>query len=92
MYNKIKSIIYFLVLIIFLFSVIFYYFSEENKKIIYKNRINIFKNIENEIVELPVLISDTENIIEYRYRESKKNKEKIFLGTIKKRLEWKENL
>ena len=65
MYNKIKSIIYFLALIIFLFSVIFYYFSEENKKIIYKNRINIFKNIENEIVELPVLISDTENIIEY---------------------------
>ena len=65
MYNKIKSIIYFLALIIFLFSVIFYYFSEENKKIIYKNRINIFKNIENEIVELPILISDTENIIEY---------------------------
>lgn len=87
MYNKIKSIIYFLALIIFLFSVIFYYFSEENKKIIYKNRINIFKNIENEIVELPVLISDTENIIEYSITDienQKKIKKRYFWELLKK--------
>ena len=65
MYNKIKSIIFFTILFIFLFFVIFNYFSENNRQQITKNRLGLSNNIEKKISELPLLENDTKNIIEY---------------------------
>tara|TARA_B100000401_G_C52663671_1_gene651352 strand:- start:489 stop:758 length:270 start_codon:yes stop_codon:yes gene_type:complete len=65
MYNKIKSIIFFTILFIFLFFVTFYYFSENNRQQITKNRLGLSNNIEKKISELPLLENDTKNIIEY---------------------------
>ena len=65
MYNKIKSIIFFTILFIFLLFVTFYYFSENNRQQITKNRLGLSNNIEKKISELPLLENDTKNIIEY---------------------------
>ena len=86
MYNKVRSIIYFLILVVFFISIFFYYFSEDNKKKIYKNRTNISKNIQDEIINIPLLKNDTNSIIEYNASdfENKKIKKRYFWELLKK--------
>jgi len=86
MYSKIKNAIYFLIFILFFSYVAFYYFSEENKKKIYKNRTNISTNIEKEIVKIPLLNNDTQDIIEYNSPnlKNKKIKKRYFWELLKK--------
>ena len=86
MYNRVKSIIYFLVFISFFFFIIFYYFSEENKEKIHKNRSDISANIEKQSIEIPLLKNDTEGIIEYNFSdlEKKKIKKRYFWELLKK--------
>ena len=86
MYNRVKSIIYFLVFVLFFFFIIFYYFSEENKEKIYKNRSDISANIEKQSTEIPLLKNDTEAIIEYNVSdlEKKKIKKRYFWELLKK--------
>tara|TARA_Y100000996_G_C22348249_1_gene571656 strand:+ start:240 stop:509 length:270 start_codon:yes stop_codon:yes gene_type:complete len=81
MYNKIKSIIFFTILFLFLFFVTFYYFSENNRQQISKNRLGLSNNIEKRISELPVLDNDTKDIIEYLASDVNEKK-------IKKRYFW----
>ncbi len=81
MYNKAKSIIYFLILVLFFSFIILYYFSNENKEKIFKNRSDISGNIDKQITEIPLLKNDTENIIDYNFSDLQKKE-------IKKRYFW----
>ena len=81
MYKKIKSIFYFIILIIFSSYVSFQYFSTENRNKVFKNRYDINNNIENEISNIPILKNDSSNIIEYNSLNPKNEK-------IKKRYFW----
>jgi|TARA_B100000795_G_scaffold84675_1_gene61541 hypothetical protein len=57
--------------LIFLFSLFFFYlvgsiyFSDHHEKKVKKNREIIFKKIKNNISELPILVNDTNNVIEF---------------------------
>ena len=74
-----KNIINFvlLILIIIFFFIIFkYYFSNENIKNISLNRDNSENIIKKKIYDIPVLIDNTNNIIEFNsgFNEEMKNK------------------
>ena len=58
-----------------------YYFSDKNIEKINKNRLNLSSKISKSLDELPLLIDDTQNIIEYQNNDT--NLEKI-----KKRSFW----
>ena len=81
MYKKIKSIFYFIILIIFSSYIFFQYFSTENRNKVFKNRYDINRNIQNEISKIPILKNDSNNIIEYNSLNPKNKK-------IKKRYFW----
>ncbi|MDC3127714.1 hypothetical protein OA498_03525 [Candidatus Pelagibacter bacterium] len=73
-----KNIInFFLVTIIFLFflNIINYYLSEKNIKETNLNRININEILKKKSLNLPVIKSDTDNVIEFNttYSEEIKN-------------------
>jgi len=80
MLNKIKSIIYFIFILLFVFLIIFNYFSESNKNIIKQNRKNLFSSIEKSSINLPKLSNDTQNIFEYPSSDNndKKHKKRHF--------------
>ena len=84
MYNKVKSIIYFLVFISFFILFFVYYFSEENKDKIYKNRNNNPYNFEE--MKIPLLKNNTDMIIEYNSSDfdKKKIKKRFFWQLLKK--------
>ena len=78
MFNKIKNIIYLILLVLFLFSISNYYFSEKNIIKVNKLRTNYYSKVSNAFQDLPVLENDTGNIIEYSngielYKKKKKN-------------------
>tara|TARA_Y100001970_G_scaffold265880_1_gene353944 strand:+ start:603 stop:869 length:267 start_codon:yes stop_codon:yes gene_type:complete len=81
MLNKILTIFQFLIIISFLLLTNFYYFSDKNIEKINKNRVNLSSKISKSLDELPFLINDTNNIIEYQNNDT--NLEKI-----KKRSFW----
>ena len=74
--------------LIFLFSLFFFYlvgsiyFSDHHEKKVKKNREIIFKKIKNNISELPILVNDSNNIIEFNTDFENDN-------TLKKRNFWK---
>ena len=80
MLNKIKSIIFFLVLISFLLYILIFYFSDENKMIINSNRFNLKTNSNIKKLNLPVLKNDTNDVIEYPKENEniEKNKKRYF--------------
>ena len=86
MYNKVKSIIYFLVSVLFFLLIVFHYFSDENKEKIYKNRLNISTNIEKKNMNIPLLKNDTEDIVEHNLSglEKKKIKKRYFWELLKR--------
>ena len=81
MLNKVLTIFQFLIIIAFLLLTNFYYFSDKNVEKINKNRVNLSSKISKSLDELPLLIDDTKNIIEYQNNDT--NLEKI-----KKRSFW----
>jgi len=77
MLNKIKFFIYIISFCIFVFLITFHYFSEKNVIKTNKFRSLYTFNAEENFENLPLLKSDTENIIEYKnsienYKKSKK--------------------
>ena len=81
MLNKVFTIFQFLIITAFLLLTNFYYFSDKNVEKINKNRVNLSSKISKSLDELPLLIDDTKNIIEYQNNDT--NLEKI-----KKRSFW----
>ena len=63
--NKIFNILFFLLILIFFFYTYKYYSSNKNLKEKHYNRKNINQIINNKITDLPVLLNDTDNIIEF---------------------------
>ena len=76
MLKEIKYFIFLLFIIFFIFFTGKYYFSDDNKKNSYRSLKNIDKKIDIIAQSLPVLKSNTNNIIEYVEQSSNKNKKK----------------
>ena len=75
MIKETKYLVFIILISLFLFFTIRYYFSDENKKKSYRSLSNIDTKINNYVKNLPILKSDTQNIIEY-VEETKSNKKK----------------
>ena len=76
MKNELKFFIYILFIFIFCIFTARYYFSDTNKKKNYRSTLTIEKKIENFSKDIPILKSNTENIIEYV--DVKEEKQKKF--------------
>ena len=77
MINKIKNIVYLISAILFIFMTASFYLSEKNKNLIIKSRIYFDDKLNSDLQNLPLLESDTEDVIEYKnYIEEFKNKKK----------------
>jgi SMC interacting uncharacterized protein involved in chromosome segregation len=77
MLKEIKYLIFILIISLFIFFTGKYYFSDENIKNSYRSYQNIDQKIKNYSKELPVLESDTDDIIEYVNQTNKKKKKKF---------------
>jgi|TARA_B100001142_G_scaffold11304_1_gene10815 peptidoglycan hydrolase CwlO-like protein len=77
MLKEIKYLIFILIISLFIFFTGKYYFSDENIKNSYRSYQNIDQKIKNYSKELPVLESDTDDIIEYINQTNKKKKKKF---------------
>ena len=75
MKDTLKAIFYLTSAIAFIIFIVVFYLSEENKRHTYKIRTQYLEKINNYLSELPFLINDTENIINFKdgLNESKKN-------------------
>ena len=80
MLNKIAKIVYIVSFLIFIILLSFYYFSEKNMIKTNKSRSYYNLKIKDITVDLPLLINDTDNIIEYKDDTEvyKKKKKKYF--------------
>ena len=63
--NKIINLFLIILIILFFLSIVDYYFSEKNIKDTNLNRLNINENLKKKSLNLPILRSDTDNVIEY---------------------------
>ena len=77
MLKEIKYLIFIVIIALFIFFTGKYYFSNENIKNSYRSYKNIDQKIKNYSKNLPLLKSDTENIIEYVKQTDKKKKKKF---------------
>ena len=76
MKDTLKAILYSISAITFIIFIVVFYLSEENKRHTYKIRTQYLEKVNNYLSELPFLINDTENIINFKdgLNESKKSK------------------
>ena len=74
MIKEIKYLIFVVFVVLFIFFNIKYYVSDNNKKNSYKSLNNIDKEIEIYSKKLPILESNTQNIIEYVEQNNSKKK------------------
>ena len=81
MFKKIKTTIHFIFIILFISYVVVTYFSNEIQIKINQNRIIYTKEFHNNTSGLPLLKTDTHNIIKYNIKNSNEKK-------IKKRYFW----
>ena len=65
MIKELKYVVYLFVIFFFIFFTAKHYFSDENKKKSYRSFQSIDKKNSAFVSNLPILESDTENIIEY---------------------------
>ena len=80
MNKKIKNIFYVSSLLIFILSIKFFYFSEKNIVNTHKNRAMYNLKVKNKLDDIPLLKSDTKNIVEFSNDlESFKKKKKKYL-------------
>ena len=85
MLKEIKYLVFLIVIFSFIFFTGNYYFSEINKKNSYRTLNNIDQKIKLYSQNLPVLKSDTQNIIEYvKNKKDKKMKKYFFWELINK--------
>ena len=77
MLKEIKYLIFIVIIALFIFFTGKYYFSNENIKNSYRSYKNIDQKIKDYSKNLPLLKSDTENIIEYVKQTDKKKKKKF---------------
>jgi len=84
--NKIMNIFLFIIILIFFLSTYNFYSSNINIDAKEFNRLNINKIIETKITNLPILNSDTNNVIEFNdgySNEIKNNKPRGFWNLLK---------
>jgi len=74
MIKELKYVFYLIVIFLFMFLSAKHYFSDENKKNYYRSLKILEDKIENYTTSLPLLKSDTENIIEYVENNENQNK------------------
>ena len=74
MFKELKYVFYLLVIFLFIFFISKYYFSDQNKKKSYRSFKFIDQNIEKHLTNLPILKSDTEDIIDYVENNTDQNK------------------
>ena len=77
MFKEIKYLIFILIIGIFLFFTGRYYFSDKNIKKSYRSLNNIEEKIKIYSKNLPILESDTQDMIEYVNQTNKKKKKKF---------------
>ena len=73
--KNIINLLLFTIIVLFFLSIVNYYFSEKNIKETNLNRININEILKKKSLNLPVIESDTNNVIEFNssYSEEIKN-------------------
>tara|TARA_Y100000817_G_C16661344_1_gene457289 strand:+ start:200 stop:466 length:267 start_codon:yes stop_codon:yes gene_type:complete len=76
MIKNLISLSIIIVICLFIYFVITEYFSDKNKKLINLNRLNIIQDINEESMNLPVLRSDTDNVIEFNAGYNQNNNTK----------------
>jgi hypothetical protein len=84
--NKITNIFLFIIILIFFLSTYNFYFSNINKDLKEFNRLNINKIIDTKITNLPILNSDTNNVIVFNdgySNEIKNDKPRSFWNLLK---------
>jgi uncharacterized alpha/beta hydrolase family protein len=59
------SVLIFLFISVFIFFIISTYISNKNKKKINLNRVNIYSKIEDNLLNLPFLKNDTQDVIKF---------------------------
>jgi SMC interacting uncharacterized protein involved in chromosome segregation len=77
MLKEIKYLSFIVIIALFLIFTGKFYFSNENIKNTYRTYKNIDQKIKDYSKNLPILKSDTENIIEYVKQTDKKKKKKF---------------
>ena len=77
MFKEIKYLIFILIICIFLFFTGKYYFSDTNKKNSYRSLNTINDKINKYAENLPIIESDTKDIIEYVEQSNNKTKKKF---------------
>ena len=78
MIKELKYLIYVICIFIFIVLIGRYYFSDENKKKSFRSLSNMDKKLEIYAKKLPILESDTKNIIEYIEQKNLKKKKYNF--------------
>ena len=76
MVKKIKNLSFLLLFFIFFLSVFKYYFSEKNIILTSKSRSSYIFTQKQNLIDLPILKNDTNNIIVYKIK--KKSKKRIW--------------
>jgi len=83
---KIINLLIFIIVILFFYNIYKYYSSSKNIKNINLNRMNIEEIINEKIVDLPTLLNDTDNVIEFNSsfsEEIKEDKPRSFWNLLK---------
>ena len=78
MAREIKYLSFLLIIIVFVILIGKYYFSDNNKKISYRSLNNIDNKINNHAKNIPIIESDTKDIIEYVEQTNSKKKKYNF--------------
>jgi len=84
MIKEIKYLLFISIIFIFIFYTVKYYFSDMNKKNSYRSLNNIDQKINLYSQNIPILDSDTQNIIEYTKNTKIKKKKYHFWELINK--------
>ena len=83
---KIINLLIFIIVILFFYNIYKYYSSSKNIKNINLNRMNIEEIINEKIVDLPTLLNDTDDVIEFNSsfsEEIKEDKPRSFWNLLK---------
>ena len=84
MIKELKFFLYILVISIFIFFTTKYYFSNDNKKKSYRSINDFTSKIDNYASSLPLLESDTDEIIEFIGSNKNQNKKKYYFWDLLK--------
>ena len=78
MVREIKYLSFLLIIIVFIILIGKYYFSDNNKKNSFRSLNNIDNKINNYVKKVPIIESDTKDIIEYVEQTNSKKKKYNF--------------